>query len=57
MDKHWTVLESEDNVVHQEELGRGGYGEVHKVTIQFPEIAKLRYSFATPILNRPSHAR
>jgi hypothetical protein len=30
--KHWTIREVEDeDVSHEGQLGRGGYGEVHKV--------------------------
>lgn len=31
--KHWTIRDEEENLIHQELLGRGGYGEVHKVSI------------------------
>jgi hypothetical protein len=33
MELEWTIRENEQNVVHQELLGEGGYGEVHKVSL------------------------
>ena len=32
MEPEWTIREHEQDVVHQEKLGQGGYGEVHKVS-------------------------
>lgn len=32
--KHWTIRDEEEDVIHQELLGMGGYGEVHKVSVQ-----------------------
>jgi len=32
--KHWTIREEEENIMHKALLGRGGYGEVHKVNLQ-----------------------
>lgn len=32
MDREWMVREDETTVVHEELLGEGGYGEVHKVS-------------------------
>jgi len=32
--KHWTIREEEDNITHEGLLGQGGYGEVHKVSLQ-----------------------
>lgn len=30
--KHWTIRDDEKDIVYQELLGEGGYGEVHKVS-------------------------
>jgi hypothetical protein len=32
MEKHWTIRDEEEDIVHHELIGRGGYGEVHKVS-------------------------
>jgi hypothetical protein len=32
--KHWTIGEEEENITHEALLGKGGYGEVHKVNLQ-----------------------
>jgi hypothetical protein len=31
--KHWTVRDNEENIIHLELIGKGGFGEVHKVTV------------------------
>ena len=32
MDREWILREDETTLVHQEVLGEGGYGDVHKVS-------------------------
>ena len=34
--KHWTIPDEEENLIHEELLDKGGYGEVHKISIQGP---------------------
>jgi len=29
--KHWTIRDDEETVIHDSLIGRGGFGEVHKV--------------------------
>lgn len=31
--KHWTVRKNEESIVHEELLGKGGFGEVHRVIL------------------------
>jgi hypothetical protein len=32
--RHWTIRDHEEDVVHEEQIGSGGFGEVHKVRFQ-----------------------
>jgi len=33
--KHWTIRGEEIDILYQESLGKGGFGEVHKVKFSF----------------------
>ena len=49
--KHWTILDKEENLIHQGLLGSGGYGEVHKVSKHL----KLLANFISSCLIRHLH--
>ena len=51
MELEWTIREHEQNVVHQELVGEGGYGQVHKVRF-------IRNTFANGVrCSRPVRER
>jgi hypothetical protein len=55
---HWTIGDHEDNVVYEEKIGSGGFGEVHKVQLHLCGSASLTLlaRCATQVLKQPQQS-